>query len=156
MQHTWPSELFTPCNRFGSQLLQGSRWVRLQPSEHCQTFENDSSRLLVSILTTSKIHKVANLENKVSADARECTSFARNSRTDNAVCAGASSRWRIQSSAISVRSWVRHYATIRKVVGSIPNEVTGFFNRPKSFQLHYGPGVDTASNRKEYQKSSWG
>jgi hypothetical protein len=26
------------------------------------------------------------------------------------------------------RSWLRHYATSRKVVGSIPDEVTGFFN----------------------------
>jgi hypothetical protein len=25
-----------------------------------------------------------------------------------------------------------------------------------SFQLHYGPGVDSASNRNEYQESSWG
>jgi hypothetical protein len=25
----------------------------------------------------------------------------------------------------------------------------------KSFQPHYGPGVDSASNRNEYQESSW-
>jgi hypothetical protein len=25
-----------------------------------------------------------------------------------------------------------------------------------SFQKHYGPGVNSASNRNEYQKSSWG
>jgi hypothetical protein len=25
-----------------------------------------------------------------------------------------------------------------------------------SFQLHYGPGFDSASNRNEYQESSWG
>jgi hypothetical protein len=24
-----------------------------------------------------------------------------------------------------------------------------------SFQPHYGPGVDSASNRNEYQESSW-
>jgi hypothetical protein len=24
------------------------------------------------------------------------------------------------------------------------------------FQLHYGPGFDSASNRNEYQESSWG
>jgi hypothetical protein len=30
------------------------------------------------------------------------------------------------------RSWFRQYATSRKVAGSIPNEVTGFFNRPNS------------------------
>jgi hypothetical protein len=28
------------------------------------------------------------------------------------------------------RSWLRHYATNRKVAGSIPDEVTGFFNWP--------------------------
>jgi hypothetical protein len=28
------------------------------------------------------------------------------------------------------RSWLRHYATNRKVVGSIPDEVIGFFNWP--------------------------
>jgi hypothetical protein len=27
-------------------------------------------------------------------------------------------------------SWLRHYATSRKVAGSIPDEVTGFFNSP--------------------------
>jgi hypothetical protein len=25
-----------------------------------------------------------------------------------------------------------------------------------SFQMHYGPGVDSASDRNEYQESSWG
>jgi hypothetical protein len=25
-----------------------------------------------------------------------------------------------------------------------------------SFKSHYGPGVDTVSNRNEYQESSWG
>jgi hypothetical protein len=28
------------------------------------------------------------------------------------------------------RSWIRHYATSRKVTGSIPDEVIGFFNWP--------------------------
>jgi hypothetical protein len=28
------------------------------------------------------------------------------------------------------RSWLRHYATSRKVEGSNPDEVTGFFNWP--------------------------
>jgi hypothetical protein len=30
------------------------------------------------------------------------------------------------------------------------------FNLLKSFQPHYGPGVDSASIRTEYQESSWG
>jgi hypothetical protein len=41
------------------------------------------------------------------------------------------------------------YATSWKVVGSIPNEVTEFFQFTKSFQLHYGSGVYLASNRNE-------
>jgi hypothetical protein len=34
------------------------------------------------------------------------------------------------------------------VVGSVPNEVIEFFSTD---QPHYGPGVDSASNRSEYQ-----
>jgi hypothetical protein len=30
------------------------------------------------------------------------------------------------------------------------------FQLSQSFQLHYGPGVDSASNRNEYKESSWG
>jgi hypothetical protein len=37
------------------------------------------------------------------------------------------------------------------VAGSIPDGVNGFFNW-QSFRSHYGPGVDSASNRNEYQK----
>jgi hypothetical protein len=37
--------------------------------------------------------------------------------------------------------------------GSIPDEVTGFFQLTYSFQLHYGPVVDSASNRNVYHKS---
>ena len=42
-------------------------------------------------------------------------------------------------------------ATNRKVAGSIPASVTGFFIHIKAFRLHYGSGVDSASNRNEYQ-----
>jgi hypothetical protein len=35
------------------------------------------------------------------------------------------------------------------------NAVIGYFQFTQSFQLHYGPGVDSASNRNEYQESSW-
>jgi hypothetical protein len=38
------------------------------------------------------------------------------------------------------RSWLRHYATSRKVAGSSPDE---------SFQSHYVLGADSASNRNE-------
>jgi hypothetical protein len=43
-------------------------------------------------------------------------------------------------------------ATNRKVGGSIPAGVTGFFIDIKSFRTHYGPGIDSASNRNEYQE----
>ena len=43
-------------------------------------------------------------------------------------------------------SWLRHCATSRKIAGSIPDGLTGIFFRP-----HYGPGVDSSSNRNEYQ-----
>jgi len=43
-------------------------------------------------------------------------------------------------------------ATNRMVAGSIPAGVIGFFIDIKSFRSHYGPGVDSASNRNEYQE----
>jgi hypothetical protein len=46
----------------------------------------------------------------------------------------------------------RHYETSRKVAGSISNNIIGFF----IFQPHYSAGVDSASNRNEYQEFSWG
>ena len=47
---------------------------------------------------------------------------------------------------------LRCCATNRKVAGSIPAGVSGFFTDIKFFQSHYVPGVDSASNRNEYQK----
>ena len=47
---------------------------------------------------------------------------------------------------------VRCCATNRKVAGSIPAGVSAFFIDIKSFLSHYGHGVDSASNRKEYQE----
>jgi len=52
----------------------------------------------------------------------------------------------------AVAQWLRCYATNRKVAGSIQTGVTGFFIDIKSFGSHYGPGVDSASNRNEYQE----
>jgi hypothetical protein len=40
-------------------------------------------------------------------------------------------------------------------MGLIPDEITGFFAIDLSFQPHYGPEVNAASNRNEYQESSW-
>ena len=46
--------------------------------------------------------------------------------------------------------WLRCCATNQKVADSIPAGVNGFFIDIKSFRSHYGPGVDSASNRNEY------
>jgi len=52
----------------------------------------------------------------------------------------------------SVAQWLRFCATNRKVGGSIPAGVSECFIDIKSFRSHYGPGVDSASNRNEYQE----
>jgi hypothetical protein len=50
------------------------------------------------------------------------------------------------------RRWLRHCATRRKVAGSIPDSVTGIFHRHKSSRPPDGPGVDSVSNRNDYQE----
>jgi len=52
----------------------------------------------------------------------------------------------------AVAQWLRCCATNRKVAGSILASVSRFFFDIKSFWSHYGPGVDSASNRNEYQE----
>jgi len=52
----------------------------------------------------------------------------------------------------AVAQWLRCCATNRKVTGSIPAGVSEFFIDIKSFRSHDGPGVDSASNRNEYQE----
>jgi len=54
--------------------------------------------------------------------------------------------------ATALALWLRCCATNRKVAGSIPASVSGFFIDIISFRSHYGPGVDSASNRNEYQE----
>ena len=44
------------------------------------------------------------------------------------------------------------YYTQTYSAGSIPAGVSGFFIDIKSFRSHYGPGVNTAFNRNEYQE----
>ena len=51
-----------------------------------------------------------------------------------------------------VARWLRFCVTNRKVAGSIPAGVNGFVIDIKSFRSHYGPGVDSSSNRNEYQE----
>jgi hypothetical protein len=45
-----------------------------------------------------------------------------------------------------------HYATSRKVSGSIPNEVTEFSSIYLIVPAALGPGVYSASNRNEYHQ----
>jgi len=52
----------------------------------------------------------------------------------------------------AVAQWLRCCATNRKVTCSIPASVSGFFIDIKYFGSHYGPGVDSALNRNEYQE----
>ena len=56
------------------------------------------------------------------------------------------------SEGTAVAQWLRCCATNRKVAGSIPASVIGFFIDIKFLRSHYGPGVDSASNRNEYQE----
>ena len=49
----------------------------------------------------------------------------------------------------AVAQWLSYCATNRKVAGSIPAGDSGDI---KSFRSHYGPGVDSASTRNEYQE----
>ena len=51
----------------------------------------------------------------------------------------------------AVAQWLRCCATNRNVAGSIPTGVIGIFIAIKSFRSHYGPGVESASNRNEYR-----
>ena len=47
-------------------------------------------------------------------------------------------------------------ATSRKVAGSIPADVIRFLIYINSLRSHYGPGVESASNRNEYQEDFLG
>jgi hypothetical protein len=62
----------------------------------------------------------------------------------------------IAYSISSVIQAVRHYATSRKITGSIPENVNGFFNSPNPSSRTIVLGWTQPLNRNEYQKSSWG
>jgi len=49
-------------------------------------------------------------------------------------------------------SWLRHCTTSWTAVGSIPDGVTEIFHWQYSHWLHYGPEVESASDRKEYEE----
>ena len=52
----------------------------------------------------------------------------------------------------AVAQWLRCCAKNRKVAGSIPAGIIRFIIDIKFFRSHYDPGVDSASNRNEYQE----
>jgi len=54
--------------------------------------------------------------------------------------------------ATAVVQWLSGCATNQKVAGSIPVGVSRFFIDIKSFRSHYGSGIDSTSNRNEYQE----
>ena len=56
------------------------------------------------------------------------------------------------SEGTPVTHWLRCCTTNWKVGGSIPAGVSGFFFDIRSFRSHYDPGVDSVSNRNEYQE----
>jgi hypothetical protein len=53
---------------------------------------------------------------------------------------------------LMVAQWLRHCATNRKVAGSIPDGVTGIFHWRNPSDRTMALGVDSASNRNEYQE----
>ena len=65
---------------------------------------------------------------------------------------GDSTQWKAYFACLltpcgtAATQWLRYFATNLKVAGSIPAGVI------KSFRSHYNPGVDSASNRNEYQE----
>jgi len=58
----------------------------------------------------------------------------------------------VKNRGTAVDQRLRCCVTNLKVTGSIPAGVSGFFIDIKSFRSHYGPRVDSASNRNEYQE----
>jgi len=98
----------------------------------------------------SKVQTHNNPQAEVKQD-KQCTYNATEARSRNYCC---------RRNAVSMESyrettvaqWLRCCATIRKVAGSIPAGVSGFFTDIKSFRSHYGSGVDSASNINEYQE----
>jgi hypothetical protein len=62
------------------------------------------------------------IEQKITDETPECVSLSTNIFLKSHSMDGG----------MRYRSWLGHYPTSRKVAGSIPDEVTGFFNWPNS------------------------
>jgi len=78
--------------------------------------------------------------------------YCRNMQSGSCVCLAYNSVLLVRMLGTVVAQWLRCRATNRKVAGSIPAGVSGFFIDIKSFRSPYGPGVDSASNRNGYQE----
>jgi hypothetical protein len=70
----------------------------------------------------------------------------------HAICSFTKKLCRYVSWGTRQHSWLRHYATSRKVAGSSLNEINDFFSIYLIFPAALGPGADSASNRNECQK----
>ena len=55
-----------------------------------------------------------------------------------------------------IAQWLRCCVTNRKVAGSIPAGVSGFFIDIKSFRSHYGPGSNQPLREMSTRSISWG
>jgi len=81
--------------------------------------------------------------------------FRRKTKSGFCVCAISfqtqSNTYVVLNMGTAVAQRLRCCATNRKVAGSIPASVGGFFIDIRSFRTHNGHGVDSASNRNEYQ-----
>ena len=66
------------------------------------------------------------------------------------------SAWYCHLWGTAVAQCLRCCATNRNVAGLISDGVSGFFIDIKSFRSHYCPGVDSTSNRNEYQENFLG
>ena len=56
----------------------------------------------------------------------------------------------------AVAQWLRYCATNQEVVGSIPDGVIGVFHLHNTSDRTMALGVDSASNRNEYQENFLG
>jgi hypothetical protein len=117
----------------------------VDPRLRCRLFKewHCSSELIwilhnISVRTSKRTHSVSTTKPFWLILCRESKTVYSENYTK---CPGAP-RW---------RSRLRHCATSRKVAGSIP-DVAGIFHWHNLSRPHYGPGIDSASNRNEYQE----
>jgi hypothetical protein len=98
--------------------------VRMESSEYGRPFVGSGVTLPISIREVPGSNIDRNIDHHYSG----FTWYSSNS-TDK--CRYGTSNYFLQTYCYSFSpSWLRHYATSRKVTGSSPDEVIGFFNLP--------------------------